>query len=168
VSPGLGGSSGTTLLGVRAEGSGADGGNESEDHASQEVLMPVFVWVPYRALTSCRSRWQRRRAERPETAPGRWFTDTNTPEATGMDTTSTWMELGNCRHEPPTTFFPSDGVGVELAKRICATCPVSGPCLEYALENRIDHGVWGGTSERQRRRILKARRVPLSVGSESS
>jgi WhiB family redox-sensing transcriptional regulator len=68
-----------------------------------------------------------------------------------------WMAEGNCRFEPPATFFPSDGVGVEVAKRICATCPVKEPCLEYALEYRIDHGVWGGTSERQRRRILRKR-----------
>ncbi len=69
-----------------------------------------------------------------------------------------WMARGLCADQPPETFFPSDGVGVEVAKRICATCAVSEPCLEYALENRIDHGVWGGASERQRRRILKARR----------
>jgi WhiB family redox-sensing transcriptional regulator len=77
-----------------------------------------------------------------------------------------WMARGNCRYEPPSTFFPSDGVGVEVAKRICATCPVSAECLEYALEHRIDHGVWGGTSERQRRRILKQRRLgttPLAL-----
>ena len=73
-----------------------------------------------------------------------------------MDTE--WMARGNCRFEPPATFFPSDGVGVEVAKQICAGCPVQEPCLEYALEQRIDHGVWGGTSERQRRRILKQRR----------
>ena len=45
-------------------------------------------------------------------------------------------------------------------KRICATCPVAAQCLDYALDNRIDHGVWGGTSERQRRRMLKGRRTP--------
>jgi WhiB family redox-sensing transcriptional regulator len=75
------------------------------------------------------------------------------------ETDNDWMATGNCRYEPPATFFPSDGVGVEIAKRICATCPVSAPCLEYALDHRIDHGVWGGTSERQRRRILKQRRL---------
>jgi WhiB family redox-sensing transcriptional regulator len=73
-----------------------------------------------------------------------------------MDTS--WMAQGNCADQPPTTFFPSDGVGVEVARRICATCPVKEPCLEYALEQRIDHGVWGGCSERERRRILKRRR----------
>ena len=69
-----------------------------------------------------------------------------------------WMGLGLCRNEAPSRFFPSDGVGVEVARRICAECPVKSPCLEYALKHRIDHGVWGGCSERERRRILKRRR----------
>ena len=69
-----------------------------------------------------------------------------------------WMSKGLCANQPPETFFPSDGVGVEVAKRICNQCPVVEGCLEYALTNRIDHGVWGGCSERQRRRLLKARR----------
>lgn len=73
-----------------------------------------------------------------------------------------WMSQGNCHHHPPATFFPSDGVGVEIARRICADCPTKEPCLEYALMQRIDHGVWGGCSERERRRILKRRRVAAS------
>lgn len=68
-----------------------------------------------------------------------------------------WMAKGNCAEKPPSLFFPSDGVGVEVAKRVCVDCPVRSQCLEYALDNRIDHGVWGGTSERERRRLLKAR-----------
>ena len=47
---------------------------------------------------------------------------------------------------------------VDRARKICRDCPVKGTCLEYALEQRIDHGVWGGCSERERRRILKRRR----------
>jgi WhiB family transcriptional regulator, redox-sensing transcriptional regulator len=74
-----------------------------------------------------------------------------------MDTE--WMARGNCADEDPARFFPSDGVGVEVARRICATCPVKEACLEHALVNRIDHGVWGGASERERRRILKRRRA---------
>ena len=74
-----------------------------------------------------------------------------------MDTS--WMAKGNCATHPPSTFFPSDGVGVEVARRVCIDCPVQAPCLEHALRNRIDHGVWGGSSERQRRRILKERRT---------
>lgn len=69
-----------------------------------------------------------------------------------------WMADGKCREVPPETFFPSDGLGVIRAQKICATCEVSSECLEYALENHIDHGVWGGKSERERRRILRTRR----------
>ena len=83
-----------------------------------------------------------------------------------METASDWMDNGICREHLPATFFPSDGVGVEVAKRICATCPVVDTCLEYALANHIDHGVWGGTSERQRRRILKARGLRVPAFSE--
>ena len=70
-----------------------------------------------------------------------------------------WMAQGSCANLPPSTFFPSDGAGVEVARRICATCPVRTECLEHALAERIDHGVWGGCSERERRRILKRRRA---------
>jgi WhiB family redox-sensing transcriptional regulator len=79
------------------------------------------------------------------------------------ETETDWMAYGHCAHRPPSLFFPSDGVGVEVARRICADCPVKDPCLEYALVNRIDHGVWGGCSERERRRILKARRQDAEV-----
>lgn len=70
-----------------------------------------------------------------------------------------WMELGNCKTEASSIFFPSDGPGVEVARRICATCPVKPACLEFALANGIDHGVWGGASERERRRIARRRRL---------
>ena len=75
------------------------------------------------------------------------------------DSATAWMADGNCRLHPPATFFPSDGVGVDKARKICRDCPVVDTCLEYALEERIDHGVWGACSERERRRILKRRRA---------
>jgi len=74
-----------------------------------------------------------------------------------------WMLDARCRDLDPAEFFPSDGVGVERARRICAECPVRAECLEYALTYRIDHGVWGGASERERRRILRARRLASTV-----
>lgn len=80
------------------------------------------------------------------------------------DNETSWMAQGACRNHPPSAFFPSDGVGVDRARKICATCSVQSPCLEYALAQRIDHGVWGGTSERERRRILKRRRIAISAG----
>lgn len=70
-----------------------------------------------------------------------------------------WMATGNCAEMPPDVFFPHDGIGVVAAKKICDGCPVGDACLEYALRNRIEHGVWGGCSERQRRRILRARKA---------
>jgi WhiB family redox-sensing transcriptional regulator len=72
------------------------------------------------------------------------------------------MERARCRDVLPEVFFPRDGVGVEAARRYCAECPVTAPCLEYALVNRIEHGVWGGASERQRRRIAQSRRAKAS------
>ena len=69
------------------------------------------------------------------------------------------MDLARCRSLTPSEFFPSDGVGVEVAKRVCAECAVKSECLDYALTHRIDHGVWGGCSERERRRILRSRRI---------
>ena len=69
------------------------------------------------------------------------------------------MARGKCQEVAPDLFFPSDGMGVLVAQKICAECPVSKACLEYALENHIDHGVWGGCSERERRRILRRRRI---------
>jgi WhiB family redox-sensing transcriptional regulator len=69
-----------------------------------------------------------------------------------------WVVYAKCTDIPRTTFFPHDRVGIMVAKRVCASCPVRGQCLEYALENRIAHGVWGGASEQERRRMLRHRR----------
>ena len=67
------------------------------------------------------------------------------------------MGRARCVGESPDVFFPSDGVGVLRAQKICAECPVVNECLEYALANHISHGVWGGASERQRRRLQRRR-----------
>jgi WhiB family redox-sensing transcriptional regulator len=47
---------------------------------------------------------------------------------------------------------------VEMARRVCADCPVGDVCLQYALDHQIEHGVWGGASERARRRMSLRRR----------
>lgn len=82
-----------------------------------------------------------------------------TPE---YDAEHAWMLTGLCRDRDPSFFFPSDGVGVDRARRVCAQCPAKEPCLEYALRYRIEHGVWGGASERERRRILRSRRIAVA------
>ena len=69
-----------------------------------------------------------------------------------------WVAFRRCADVDPNVFFPNDGAGVIVAQKLCAECPVTDPCREYALANNITHGVWGGTSERQRRRMLRDRR----------
>jgi WhiB family redox-sensing transcriptional regulator len=68
------------------------------------------------------------------------------------------MERANCRDVRPDTFFPESGNQFRAALRICTRCVVKDACLEYALNNHIVHGIWGGTSERGRRRIAATRR----------
>lgn len=70
-----------------------------------------------------------------------------------------WMDRAKCKPLNTEIFFPTDGVGVEKAKSICSGCAVREPCLEYALLNGIKDGVWGGTSERERRRIARERKA---------
>ena len=72
--------------------------------------------------------------------------------------TTAWMAAGACRDADPSVFFPNDGVGVEVARTICKRCSVRAQCLDYAIALHIEHGVWGGTSERARRRVAQARR----------
>ena len=50
-------------------------------------------------------------------------------------------------------FFPERGESAEPARRVCAACPVRQPCLDYAISNRITHGIWGGLTERERRAL---------------
>lgn len=69
-----------------------------------------------------------------------------------------WMKKAKCRGLLPSEFYPNDGTGVEIVQRICVVCPVRDKCLEHALNNGEQYGVWGGASERERRRILKRRR----------
>ncbi len=55
-------------------------------------------------------------------------------------------------------FYPETDEEAEQAKSVCAVCPVQGACLEYALTRREKEGVWGGCTERERRRIIRQRR----------
>ena len=59
----------------------------------------------------------------------------------------------------PELFFPERGGSSAPAKRVCSTCPVKERCAAYAIDNFERHGVWGGLSERERRRLRKERRA---------
>ena len=71
--------------------------------------------------------------------------------------TDQWMPRAACRDVDPNIFFPTDAIGVDTAKSVCVICPVRALCLQYALRNKIDHGVWGGASEAERRQMLRQR-----------
>ena len=62
-----------------------------------------------------------------------------------------------CRRFDPDLWFADAPAELELAKSLCGDCPVRVECLEYALAHRVEYGVWGGASERERRRILRRR-----------
>jgi WhiB family redox-sensing transcriptional regulator len=70
-----------------------------------------------------------------------------------------FMALGACRGVDPDLFFPDRGESLEPAKRICSECVVRDECLEHALASGERFGVWGGTSERERRRLRRTRRT---------
>ncbi|MEU5091763.1 WhiB family transcriptional regulator [Streptomyces sp. NPDC021356] len=73
-----------------------------------------------------------------------------------------WREHAACRHEDPDLFFPIGTTGpalvqTEQAKAVCHRCPVREQCLEWALETEQTLGVWGGTSENERRGLRRRR-----------
>ena len=80
--------------------------------------------------------------------------------------TSSWWNMAACRSADPELFFPisSTGAGeahVARAKAVCARCPIRQRCLDYAIDSHQAFGVWGGTSEDERRRIAARRRRQL-------
>ena len=73
----------------------------------------------------------------------------------GDDTLLTWQELALCAQTDPEAFFPEKGGSTREAKRICVGCEVKAECLEYALLQDERFGIWGGLSERERRRLKR-------------
>lgn len=68
-----------------------------------------------------------------------------------------WMALARCASFPEVEMHPIDGAGTAYAKAVCELCPVRQECFDYAIANNEQLGVWGGTSERERRRYRRAR-----------
>lgn len=66
-----------------------------------------------------------------------------------------WQEEALCAYVDPDVFFPEKGGSSREAKRICTQCSVQAECLEYALANDEKFGIWGGLSERERRRLKR-------------
>ena len=66
-----------------------------------------------------------------------------------------WQTDSLCAQTDPEAFFPEKGGSTRDAKKICTTCEVRNQCLEYALANDERFGIWGGLSERERRKLRK-------------
>jgi WhiB family transcriptional regulator, redox-sensing transcriptional regulator len=72
-----------------------------------------------------------------------------------------WRRYAACRDTEPDVFFPIGTTGaavdqIDAAKRVCSGCAVQEPCLSFALATNQESGVWGGTSEEERRKLRKA------------
>ena len=68
-----------------------------------------------------------------------------------------WQIQANCMGVDPDLFFPERGASTKEAKEVCRGCVVQNDCLEYALAIGEKFGIWGGMSERERRRLRRAR-----------
>ena len=93
--------------------------------------------------------------------PDDWFVD---PVGLGVpgvrqsvddDNPLAWQSDALCAQTDPEAFFPEKGGSTRDAKKICTTCEVRSDCLEYALDNDERFGIWGGLSERERRKLRR-------------
>jgi len=93
-------------------------------------------------------------AEQQLRVPENWFVD---PVLLAEETDSAlaWQADALCAQTDPEAFFPEKGGSTRDAKRICASCQVRSECLEYALEHDERFGIWGGLSERERRKLRR-------------
>ena len=72
-----------------------------------------------------------------------------------LDQERPWVSYAACRDAEPDVFFPGIEGDTSRAVTICGSCAVREQCLDYALSARERYGVWGGTTERERRRMLR-------------
>jgi len=102
-----------------------------------------------------------------------WYEDTAWDEEPAWNTTPAWEEPeaspeawrldALCAETDPEAFFPEKGGSTRDAKKVCTGCPVRAQCLEFALQNDERFGIWGGLSERERRRVRLQRSGRLSA-----
>ena len=76
-----------------------------------------------------------------------------------------WQGQANCMGVDPDLFFPERGASTREAKEVCRGCVVREDCLEYALANGEKFGIWGGLSERERRKIRRRRAMERRTGA---
>ncbi len=78
-----------------------------------------------------------------------------------MDISRDWIKKANCREMDTDLFFPERGASAKEAMEICAACKVAEPCLAMALIDKLHVGIYGGMSERQRRRMPKEQKQQI-------
>ena len=81
------------------------------------------------------------------------------PAAPWGEQERTWQQYANCLGVDPDLFFPERGASTRTAKSICRECQVRPECLEFAIVSSEKFGIWGGLSERERRKIRRQRAV---------
>lgn len=81
------------------------------------------------------------------------------------ETENSWQLLANCLGEDPDLFFPERGASTKEAKAVCQGCEVRGDCLEYALANGEQFGIWGGLSKRERLKIIRQRALARAAAA---
>lgn len=69
-----------------------------------------------------------------------------------------WQDDALCAQTDPDAFFPEKGGSTRLAKQVCVTCEVRAECLQYAMDHDERFGIWGGLSERERRKLKKLKK----------
>lgn len=79
-----------------------------------------------------------------------------------------WQAYANCLGVDPDLFFPERGASTKEAKAVCQGCVVREECLEYALANGEKFGIWGGMSERERRRIRRQRALAKTESAQDT
>ena len=84
-------------------------------------------------------------------------TSSITVSAVPVEPDADWHDHANCLGVDPDLFFPGRGASTREAKEVCRGCEVRHDCLEFALQNGEKFGIWGGLSERERRRIRRQR-----------
>ena len=87
----------------------------------------------------------------------------NGPDVLNTTGPPAWMTGGVCAQVDPELWFPEKGGSTREAKALCTGCPVQVQCLAYALANDERFGVWGGASERDRRRMKRTTTRPQGV-----
>lgn len=74
------------------------------------------------------------------------------------NTATTWQTDALCAQVDSSIFFPEKGESTRDAKTVCGSCPVKAQCLQFSLDNNIEHGVWGGVSPRDRAALKRRAR----------